>query len=369
MKWLSDPNIRRDIVKLGVVFGLLVGVFLFFTMAPSLTSPTLISIVVSMLISPIAASLERRGYSRTISILLIFCTLGVGATVATMSAVEGGDIEWSDLKDKGPLYFKETTTRLRAVEAQFQTKYSMLKSVKFTDAFVDWGFQTAKWFLENGPALAGSIVAWMLLVPFITFVMLNDGPALRRQFFSLVPNRFFETTFTVTNDIINAISDYIRAKLVEAFLVGLMVGVGFAIVGAPYAIVMGIIGGVTNILPYVGPVIGAVPGIAIPLLDPTHANLLWPIILVYIVANVVDNIVIFPIVVAKLVNLHPLILIAVVMMGQKYYGLVGMLISIPIAAAFKVILVEIYSSVYEQRGRKPLLPEDIAEMNPLVGSD
>jgi len=69
-------------------------------------------------------------------------------------------------------------------------------------------------------------------------------------------------------------------------------------------------------------------------------------ILVYLVANMTDLAFIFPILVAKLVNLHPIILIVAVIIGQNYYGLVGMLISIPIAAVIKIIVQEIYSAVY-----------------------
>ena len=76
----------------------------------------------------------------------------------------------------------------------------------------------------------------------------------------------------------------------------------------------------------------------------------------------VDTLVIFPLVVAKLVKLHPLLLIAVVAIGQQYYGLVGMLISIPIATACKVIIIEVHTAIYEQRSsrRPPMGPVDTA---------
>jgi len=171
-------------------------------------------------------------------------------------------------------------------------------------------------------------------------------------FYQLVPNRFFESLFIVSNEIANAISDYLRAKLVEATLVGLLTLVGMVLVGAPYTAVLAVLAGITNIIPYVGPILGAVPGLLVAAFDHNHPGMLWPVALVYIVANVIDTFVIFPVVVAKLVNLHPLILIAVVAVGQQYYGLVGMLISIPVATAVKVVVHEIYSAVYEQRSAR-----------------
>jgi putative permease len=155
----------------------------------------------------------------------------------------------------------------------------------------------------------------------------------------------------ITTDIVNSISDYIRAKLIEAILVGTMVMVGLALVRAPYAVVLGVVAGVTNIVPYLGPILGAIPACLLVLFDQNQNTLVIPVLLVYVIANLIDTVVIFPLVVAKLVNLHPLILIAVVAVGQHYYGLVGMLISIPIATALKVVLLEIYMSVYESRSQ------------------
>jgi putative permease len=118
------------------------------------------------------------------------------------------------------------------------------------------------------------------------------------------------------------------------------------VVQAPYAVLLGIVAGVTNILPYIGPIFGVIPPLLMVLVDPSLSHLLWPIIIVFVVANVIDNVFIFPVIVAKLVNLNPLILIAVVAVGQEYYGLIGMLISIPIAATIKVIIQEVYSLIY-----------------------
>ncbi|MGZ3699188.1 MAG: AI-2E family transporter, partial [Bdellovibrionota bacterium] len=167
--------------------------------------------------------------------------------------------------------------------------------------------------------------------------------------------------FIVSNEIADSISDYLRAKLVEATLVGVLTLGGMLIIGAPYAAVLAVFAGITNIIPYVGPLMGAVPGVLIASFDSTHPHLVWPVVIVYAAANIIDTFVIFPVVVAKLVNLHPLILIAVVAVGQTYYGLVGMLISIPIATAVKVMVGEIYSAVYEQRSSRrgpEMLEED-----------
>lgn len=346
---LSDPHLRRDLLKLLYLLGAVAGTVALFVSTPTLSTPTLLSIVITLMLSPIVASLERRGKSRSASIGLVFGALGIICTALGWWAFSAGTDQWSSFRQKAPEYFTLAIGRMTEHENHLKEKFPVLSNSRITESVVQWGEKTGKWFAVNGPRLVGDLLAWMLLVPFLTWVMLSEGRRLRKKFFELVPNRFFEITFLVTSKIGTGLSDYIRAKLVEALMVGAMTTVGLSMIGAPYAFVLGIVAGVTNILPYLGPLMGAMPGILVATLDPSKTALLMPICMVYLIVNVIDMVVIFPIIVAKLVNLHPLILIAVVVMGQKYYGLVGMLISIPVATAFKVVLQEIYSAVYLRR--------------------
>jgi putative permease len=194
----------------------------------------------------------------------------------------------------------------------------------------------------------GQILSWIFIVPPLVFVLLNDGRAIRNHFFQLVPNRGFESFYLVTNKIKDGISDYIQAKIIEAILLGAAVTLGLSLIGAPYTLVLGLIAGITNIIPYLGPFLGALPGLFAITLIPHSNSMILAVGLVYLIANLLDTFLIFPLVVAKLVKLHPLLLICVVAVGEQYYGLVGMLISIPVATAIKVILQEVYITVYGQ---------------------
>lgn len=368
MKTLFDAQFRRDLLKLACVIAALIGGVALMVITPGFSTPTLLAIVFTMLLSPLVAALERRGYPRTLSILIVFGTIGVATFLSAIWALQSGQIQWSSFKENAPLYFKAAVTKLRAYEASLKASYPAFQNLHPTDGLVQWGNQTGKWFVDNGASIAGELVTCLFIAPILTFMLLNDGRDLKKRFFQLVPNRYFETVFLITNQITTALSNYISAKLVEAFLVGALTSLGIWAIGAPYAIVLGIVAGVTNILPYIGPVIGAIPGLMIPLMDSSQSHLLVPIVLVYAAANIIDTVLIFPVVVAKLVNLHPLILIVVVSVGGQYYGLVGMLISIPIATAIKVILTEIYSAVYENHASSKIR-NDEAYHSPLLHTE
>lgn len=352
MKMLSDARLRLDIAKLLFLAGAVAGAVFLMAINPALSTPAFLAVVFGMILSPYVAFIERRGVSRALSITIVFGIIGLAFGAVAFWAAASFQAEWVSFKIRAPQSFSAAILELRKIEASAKLKYAFLDSAHPTDSLLAWGQELGRTFAENGAAWAQSALTWILLVPPLTFVALNDGRSVRQRFFQLVPNRFFESFFLVSNDITTAISDYLRAKLIEALLVGIMTTAGLLLVDAPYAFVLGIVAGITNIIPYAGPVLGLIPALLAALFDQSGQGLLWPVMIVYVVTNVIDTIVIFPIVVAKLVNMHPLILIAVVAIGGQYYGLVGMLVSTPIATACKVIITEVYLAIYEQRASR-----------------
>jgi putative permease len=347
-----NHQLRLDIIKMLCLAGALAGAVAVFIVTPAMSTPTVISILVTMILSPLVTACERRGLSRTTSILSILFLICGAALLLCIWGTGHVEKDWQGFRENAPQYFDLAIQKFRTLESSLKTRYPFLSATHPTDALLAWGTQTGKWFVENGAALMASALSWIFLVPILTFFLLKEGLSIRKSFFNLVPNRFFELAFLMTTEITTALSDYLGAKLLEAFLVGLLTWVGLLMVKAPYAAVLGVLAGITNIIPYAGPILGAVPGLLIAFVDSTHPGLIMPMAIVYISANLIDTVLIFPLVVAKLVKLHPLLLIAVVAMGQQYYGLIGMLISIPVATTLKVIFREIYSAVYEQRSAR-----------------
>src|SRR5262249_45617833 len=159
----------------------------------------------------------------------------------------------------------------------------------FTDSLTAWGETTGKWFIAHGPAIMGQFATCLLVVPLLTFALLSDGRSVRKKIFEIIPNRFFESSFMISSRILNSLSDYLRAKLFEALLVGLLAMIGLIAIGAPYAAVLGIIAGITNIIPYLGPIAGAAPGILIAVFDPSGSTPIWQYAAVYGAANLIDT--------------------------------------------------------------------------------
>ncbi len=341
-------KLRIDILRLcGLIF-VLAGAVSLILLTPSISSPAAVSAVLALMLSPVTDALERRGFTRGSAITLLFlggfALMGLTSVWIARTAMS----EWEGLRVSAPRYFVSTLTQLQQFEAELKGRFPALQSIQVTDKFDGWGKATGQWFLLNAPGFMGAFFTHLLVVPLLTFALLKDGRILRRKIFEHVPNRFFETIFMVTSRISASLSDYLRAKIVEAALVGLLTALGLMAVGEPYALVLGAIAGLGNIIPYIGPVLGAIPSLLVVWLDPPLRQLFLPVLGVHVVANVIDTAVIFPVVVAKLVNLHPIVMVLAVMIGGQYYGLVGMLISIPVATAIKIVFQEIRVAVQDR---------------------
>jgi putative permease len=139
---------------------------------------------------------------------------------------------------------------------------------------------------------------------------------------------------------------------VEAFFVGLAIWMGLLLIGFPYALLLGFVGGLLNIIPYLGPVLGALPAIFLAIADPANLNLsqsLVPVIAVYCLAQLFDNVVLVPFLVARIVNLHPFLVVLSVLLGANLFGVVGMIVSIPVVGALKVCFSVLYDHVLKFR--------------------
>ncbi len=115
----------------------------------------------------------------------------------------------------------------------------------------------------------------------------------------------------------------------------------------PYAVILAVFAGLTNLIPYVGPIFGAIPALLIATIDKDSSMILL-VTLVYVIAQVIDMAFIIPLVVAKIVNLHPVIVIIAIMAGAELGGIVGMIISIPVTSAALLIMSTFYKQLLAQ---------------------
>lgn len=201
-----------------------------------------------------------------------------------------------------------------------------------------------------------AISTWIIL-PFVFIFILIDEGEIKNFFLSIVPNRYFEMAFATFANVDRAIGNYLRGTLMQSSLVGITIFLGLLFIGFEIqaAILIGIVAGISNAIPFLGPIIGLGSGILYamiveginPILPFMPDNPLLGVLIVVLIAQFLDNAVFQPLVLGKAVNLHPLVVVIGVTGGSIVAGFWGMLLAIPTIVIFKVVISTLYKQAKE----------------------
>jgi len=328
----------------------LIGAIVLFTL-PRLTIPLTLGYVLYLISNPAIPSLMKLGLSRNISVVvifigMIFCTVYPVVKVVPIVSNEVKNFQY---------YFPKVESYIKREYKNVSYQIKDRTGIEIGDKFVDDGIKIAKKsttsFILNAPAILASVVEWIFLVPLFVFFLLKDGEKFKRLVLRLVPNSIFERFYFLSHQFNKQLGDYIFAKFIEASIVGIIITVGLLIMDIRFSLLLGMVAGVTNIIPYIGPIFGMIPAVIVGMAEYGFSPTFGAMMLLYLIANAIDIALVFPILVSKIVDLHPIVVVVSVILGSQTMGIMGMVVSIPLAAALKLIFFEIYSEIYSTRSR------------------
>jgi putative permease len=232
---------------------------------------------------------------------------------------------------------------LRNVVAALHDRFPIIAEYDFPLKIRSWAEQLMATIFAHTPQSAMKVGGLMIIVPLFTFFFLRDGRNILRACVSLAPNRHFEMVRDLSYMISRQLSQFVRGRILEALIVGMVITAGLSLTDIRYAPVLGIFAGVTNLIPYIGPIIGMVPGILIAFVDLGAGGQFWWIVILYIlIAQVlIDNFILIPVLISRVSNLHPLLVFFAIIVGGKLYGIIGMIIGVPIVSVVKIALLEV----------------------------
>jgi len=185
----------------------------------------------------------------------------------------------------------------------------------------------------------------VIIIPFITFFFLKDGPQMRRSALRLVPNRYFEVTLAILDKVETNIGRYFRALVLQCLSIAAVAAVLLSIVGLDEAITIGIFTGLANTIPYFGPFLGFVAGALVSIAQTGDFSLVPGVLLAMALTQMADNVFFQPLIFSKAAQAHPLVILFVVLIGAQLGGIVGMLIAIPLATTVRVIVGQVVWSL------------------------
>ncbi len=306
------------------------------------------SVLIALLLEPAVNYWETRGIPRVLVIL------GIYVFIAAVLALLGSfliPVFMDELKNFAanlPGYgsmIHEAILKMQKVARDKVPWLTMPDYYPYLQARLAAAAQKA---MVSVPALATSIVSLVsmaLLVPLITFFLLADGHLFSNNILSLVPNRYFEMSVLLFHRVMDALKRYVRGQLIDSCAITILTCVGYAIVGLPYFVVIGLVSGLANFIPYFGPIISFCAAFFVLLITPGLFSV-WSVTAVsavFLAIQAIDGTLIYPNVVGKTVNLHPLVVILGVAAGGNMGGIVGMLLAVPLISICKVTFEVLYS--------------------------
>jgi len=196
-------------------------------------------------------------------------------------------------------------------------------------------------------SIGGNIVSFFIAIVLSIYLMQDS------EYFMNLWNKIFNLIFgksksgNILKEILSVINStfykYIRGQLVEACFVGVLSAIVLYFIGIDYALIIGIIAGICNMIPYIGPIIGTVLAVIIALLSGQPIKAIWAIIGMLVIQQV-DNSLLAPKIVGDSVGLHPVFIMLAIVIGGNVGGLLGMLIVVPVTASLKILLSKWYTS-------------------------
>lgn len=315
----------------------------FFT---TLFAPILIAGFLYYLLNPLVNLLMKVGVKRLPAIALIFLLLIAIIVLVFMSVIPNLVDQLVSLAKNIPGFVNNMQTWLQET-ADRATRFPLFKELdvdKYINNFDASAGDLLQQFLggltNSLGSLIGKITTVVLLlvtVPFILFYMLKDGEKLVPNVEKVFPEKQRENIKGLLKQLNKTLSDYISGQAIECLFVGTFTFLGYLLIGVDYAFLFGVIAGLTNLIPYLGPYIGLAPAMIYTFFDsPTRALLC---ILVVLVVQQIDGNVIYPNVIGKSLNIHPLTIILILLVAGNLAGILGVFLGVPVYAILRTIIV------------------------------
>ena len=347
---IADRDTPTTFRQVGIFSWSLIGVLLlivaaFFVLVNGrvILAPLLLAVVIVYMLNPFVTWLNKRGTPRVVGAILGF--LVFFSAVTLLAIVLLPDIV---AQAQG---FVETFPAL--YDNSIQQVHDLADSLGFSGVTI-WNYDQLVDYLndpENRSALLdvsldllGSVTAGIfefilvfLVGPVLAFYFLIDLPSVQRRLVEIFPeDRRTEAAF-VGRQVNAALGGFLRGQLVVALMVGIMLSVGYRIIGLEFWLLIGLIGGLLNIVPFLGPWVGGALGVLVAISTGDVSTAIWAVVVAVIVQQI-DNNFVSPTVLRATVRLHPTVTLLVLVLGGALVGIWGVIIAVPLTATLKILI-------------------------------
>lgn len=338
------------------------GIIAFFIELLEIVAPLFIGIVIAWLFNPIMKKLEKKGVRRGLGAALIYFILIILIVLIFKAIIPLMFGQINEFVNGIPSILNDLTNWLNSLFSKVGNSPNVNIDSFKTELLVkieDYGMSLANnlptimvnalktGFSGIGTVLVGFVIGFFLLTSF-------DGTD---KIMTFLPEKFRKNTKTLFNNIESALRKFVQGTLTLSTLVFLVSSLGFAISGLKSSLVFGLFCGIANIIPYVGPYVGAAPAVLVGFTQGPAVGI--GVLVTVILVQVIEGNILNPIVMSKTMKLHPVTIILGLLIFGHFWGIVGMILATPLIATGKIIF-EYFDKKYDllNRRKKQIVEED-----------
>ncbi len=301
------------------------------------------SVLLAFIFNPFVSSLEKEGMSRLTATLIIFGTTSLLLYILLSFIIPKFMIQMDQLMKT--LQSFSLHDQLVQLEAELYRLFPFFSPGQLSHKFEEFiNSQFINSFDTVSELVSGivSAILIMVIIPFITFFLVKDSRKIMKNILQMIPNNYFEMSYWILKKVSLQLGRFVRAWIFDATFVGTVMGLGLYFIGVNNALPLGVIAGLGHLVPYFGPVIGGVPAIIVSVIQTGDLSMVPYILLLIVITYTLDNGFVQPYVFSKSVDMHPIIIILLIIAGSQLFGVLGMLLAVPTASVVKTAAKEIY---------------------------
>lgn len=334
------------IQRVSLFIGLLILVTFLLTKYPIIWETIitiLIATVIAYLIDPLVGTLEERGFKRSSSIIIVY-VIGVGILVFLLAMMLPKTI------DQARKFIFSIPNILNSME-EYMTNLEELFVFKNNQIFKDFNnelFNNITDFLmrfqqnaiqsltlnQAGNSFVKSI-SRIIIVPVVSFYLILDKEQIMERIKNLIPSRKKENVYSLAREIDEVNSEFVRGRLIMALFVGISTGILLFILNIEFAIVIGMIITIADIVPYIGPFLGFLPAVILAFIQSPTKGII--VAIAFLIIQWIENNILGPKVLGERVGLNPVIVLLSLIIGGGMFGVVGMIFAVPFVATVKTV--------------------------------
>src|SRR5699024_5517430 len=302
--------------------------------------PGIFGVLFYYLMTPMVDYLERKGLLRKLAVLVVFAGIVLIFLLAITFIIPGVQNQFNQLIEDFPRIWNSVVTQIETLlyDEGFTEIYRQFQATDIMNRLTEQMSNIFTATLDSIGSVAGIItrvVITIATIPFVLYYLLIDGEHFKQSLLEVIPVRARPTMVKFMEQASEQVGSYVRGELMVAVSVSIMFYVGYLVIGLEYALILSILAGVLNLVPYLGSIMASVPALIIgAFVSPLQ---LFKVIVVIAIEQTLEGRVISPQILGNKLEIHPLVILFILLVAGSLFGFMGLILAVPGFGILRVI--------------------------------